>query len=318
MKKKANKITIVGSGFVGSATAFALVEEALASTLVLIDQNEDKALAEALDIAHGAAFVKRVEVISGDYAASKDSDIVIIAAGIGPKPNETRLDILRNNIPVFEAIVPQIVSYSPDAILLVVSNPVDILTHLTWKLSGLPKERVIGSGTVLDTSRLQKALGDYFHIDARDIASYIVGEHGDSEVVIWSQTRIAGMSLEDYCALNATHCDIRMRETIAQDVKRAGFEVIDRKGYTNYAIALAVRRIVEAILRDERSVLTVSTLMDGAYGISDVVLANPCVLTRNGVERCILLPLSESEEEQVNQSAMILKTTMQSVMQEEK
>ncbi|MGL5541319.1 MAG: L-lactate dehydrogenase [Erysipelotrichaceae bacterium] len=313
MKPKMTKITIVGTGYVGAATAFALVDAGLATDMVLIDVNPDKAMAEALDISHGAAFIKSVNIRSGTYEDSANSDLVIITAGIGPKVGETRLDILAKNLVVFESIVPQVVKYSPEAILLVVSNPVDILTHLTWKLSGLPKHRVIGSGTVLDSSRLKQSLGDYFDIDARDVNAFIVGEHGDSEVVAWSLASISGMRLDDYCSLNAAHCDLTMKEDIALQVKRAGFEVLNRKGYTNYAIALACRRIAEAIIRDEHSILTVSTYFDGQYGIEDVYLANPCVISRNGVERFITLPLDATEQEKLVESATVLKTAMSSV-----
>ena len=191
IREKTNKISIIGAGFVGSTTAFALMQDGLASEIVIVDINKDKAHAEAMDLAQGAAFVKSVDIKSGDYADTKDSDIVIITAGVGPKPGETRLDIINKNLKIFQSIVPEVVKYSPNSILLVVSNPVDILTYITYKLSGFPKERVIGSGTVLDTSRLKYMLSEHFDIDARNVHTYIIGEHGDSEITAWSLTNIA-------------------------------------------------------------------------------------------------------------------------------
>lgn len=307
IKTKTNKISIIGAGFVGSATAFALMQDGIASEIVIVDINKDKAEGEAMDLAHGAAFVKSVDIKAGDYADTKDSDIVIITAGIGQKPGETRLDIINKNLKVFKSIVPEVVKYSPNSILLVVSNPVDILTYITYKLSGFPKERVIGSGTVLDTSRLKYMLSEHFDIDARNVHTYIIGEHGDSEITAWSLTNIAGMDADSYCQNTCTKCDGSFKKQIPEKVKDAAYDIINRKGYTNYAIALAVTRITEAILRDENSILTVSSLFNGQYGIEDLYLAIPTIVNRSGARRILDVKLSKDEEEKLVESAKILK-----------
>lgn len=308
LNKKTNKISIIGAGFVGSASAYALMIQSLASEIVIVDIDKDKAEGEAMDLAHGASFVKSVNVISGDYEDTKDSDIVVITAGIGQKPGETRLDIINKNLKVFNQIVPEIVKYSPNSILLVVSNPVDILTHITYKLSGFPKNRVIGSGTVLDTSRLKYMLGDHFNLDAKSINTYIIGEHGDSEITAWSLTDIAGMPISPYCSDVCGECDTELKQEIPEKVKNAAYEIINRKGYTNYAIGLSVARIVEAILRDENSILPVSSLFEGQYGISDIHLAIPTIINRDGAKKVLEMPLNEEEVKKLKESADILKS----------
>ena len=307
---KTNKISIIGAGFVGSTSAFAIIDAGLASDIVLVDVNRDKAEAEAMDLSHGAAFVKTVSITAGTIEDTKDSDLIIITAGIGPKPGETRLDILNKNIPIFKDIVPKLAQYSPDAILLVVSNPVDILTYVTYKSSGFPANRVIGSGTVLDTSRFKSILSKHFKVDARNIHAYIIGEHGDSEIATWSLTKIAGMSIDEYCDTIGKKCDLDFKKKVHADVKNAAYEIINRKGYTNYAVALAVRRISEALLDDEQSILTVSGYFTGEEGINDVYMAIPCVVGRQGIERIIPVPLSSSEQEQLLESAKMLKTIL--------
>lgn len=304
---KRTKISIIGAGFVGSTTAYALMLEGLASEIVIVDINKDKAMAEAMDLSHGAAFVKPVNIISGEYEDTKDSDIVIITAGIGPKPGETRLDIINKNISIFKTMIPQIVKYNPNAILLVVSNPVDVLTYITYKLSGFPSSRIIGSGTVLDTSRFRYMLSEHFSIDARNIHTYIIGEHGDSEIAAWSLTNIAGMSADEYCLKMCGNCDSSFKNSIPEAVKNAAYEILNRKGYTNYAVALAVRRIVEAILRDENAILTISSLFTGQYGIDDVYLGIPTVLGKAGAKNILEVSLNEEESSKLHESAGILK-----------
>lgn len=311
IKERSNKISIIGAGFVGSTTAYALMLEGLASEIVIVDINKEKAEAEAADLAHGAAFVKAVDVRSGDYPDTKDSDIVIITAGIGPKPGETRLDIINKNLSIFKTIVPEVVKYSPDAMLLVVSNPVDILTYITYKLSGLPAHRVIGSGTVLDTSRFKYMLSEHFEIDARNIHTYIIGEHGDTEIAAWSLTNIAGMSAEEYCNKMCSKCDRTFKYTIPDKVKNAAYEIINKKGYTNYAVALAVRRIVEAVLRDESAILTVSSLFEGQYGINDVYLAIPTIVNRTGARKILEVSLSDDEKDKLKRSAGLIKSHLE-------
>ena len=304
---KTNKISIIGSGFVGSTSAFAIMDAGLASDIVLVDINREKAEAEAMDLSHGAAFVKTVNIVAGLIEDTENSDLIIITAGIGPKPGESRLDILNKNIPIFKDIVPKLVQLSPNAILLVVSNPVDVLTYITYKYSGFPSNRVIGSGTVLDTSRFKSILSKQFDIDARNIHAYIIGEHGDSEIATWSSTKIAGMSIDEYCLNDKMDCSDEFKEVIHEEVRHAAYEIINRKGYTNYAVALAVRRISEAILGDEQSILTVSGLLNDECGINDVYMAMPCIVGRNGIRKILPIPLSDREMGQLHQSAELLK-----------
>lgn len=304
---KTNKISIIGSGFVGSTTAFAIMDAGLVSDIVLVDINRDKSEAEAMDLTHGAAFVKTVNITAGILEDTVGSDLIIITAGIGPKPGESRLDILNKNIPIFKDIVPKLAQFSPDAIFLVVSNPVDILTYITYKFSGFPSHRVIGSGTVLDTSRFKSILSKQFSIDARNIHAYIIGEHGDSEIAAWSTIKIAGMSIDEYCKIDKLDYNEEFKTFITDEVKHAAYEIINRKGYTNYAVALAVRRITEAILGDEQSILTVSGLQNGESSLNDVYIAMPSIVGRNGIRKILPIPLSEDEFKKLNDSANLLK-----------
>lgn len=306
------KISIIGAGFVGSTSAFAIMNSGLASEIVIVDLNKEKAEGEAMDLSHGISFVKPCEIIAGDYEATKDSDIVIITAGAAQKPGETRLDLINKNYKIMGSIVPQVTKYSPNSILLVVSNPVDILTYITYKLSGFPKERVIGSGTVLDTSRLRYMLSKHFNIDARNIHTYIMGEHGDSEIATWSLTTIAGMNIDEYCNTFCNLCDGSLRDKIHDDVKNAAYEIIKKKGATYYAVALAIKRIVEAILRDENSILTISTLLHGEYGINDIFLGVPSIIGSSGLKKVLEVPLNESELKQLQASASNLKSLIES------
>lgn len=301
--KKNTKISVIGAGFVGSSTVFALMNGGLASEIVIVDVNKDKAEGEAMDLSHGAAFVKPVVVKSGDYKDTEGSDIVIITAGAAQKPGETRLELINKNYNIFKSIVPEVVKYNPNAILLVVSNPVDILTYITYKLSGFPKSRVIGSGTVLDTSRFRYMLSEHFEIDVRNIHTYIMGEHGDSEIATWSLTNIAGMDVNEYCEASCKKCDGSLKYKIYDDVKNAAYHVIEKKGATYYAVALAVKRIVEAILRDENSILTVSSLLEGQYGIKDVYMGVPSIVGINGVKDIIEVPLNDEEKNNLTDSA---------------
>ncbi len=308
MKLKNVKISVIGAGFVGATTIYALMLGGLCEELVIVDINKDKAIGEAMDISHGAAFVKPVKVISGTYEDTRDSDIVIITAGAAQKPGETRLDLVNKNIGIFKTLIPEIVKQSPDSILLVVSNPVDILSYVTYKLSGFPRERVIGSGTVLDTSRFRTLLAEYLDVDARSIHGYIIGEHGDSEIAAWSLTNIAGVNLEEY--VNITQQgkgDLSFMEYIPMSVKNAAYEMINTKGYTNYAIALAVRRICEAITGDEKAILTVSSLMEGEYGLSGLYIGIPSIVGKEGIRKVIEVPLKEKEREDFISSANKMK-----------
>lgn len=314
MNNRRTKISIIGAGFVGSTTAFALMMSDLVSELVIVDVNKDKAEGEAMDLYHGAAFAKPVEIIGGsDYSATINSDIVIITAGANRKPGESRIDLINKNYGILKGIVSEVVKFSPDCILLVVSNPMDILTYFTYKLSGFPKERVIGSGTVLDTSRFRSLLGQHFDVDVRNIHAYIMGEHGDSEIAAWSIANIAGMDVDSFCHTPYNSCDFSFRDDIFKEVKDAGKKVIEKKGATYYAIGLAVKRIVECILRDENSILTVSTLLTGQYGISDVYMGVPSIVGRLGVKQIIEAPLDEDELEALRASAGVLKDNISKI-----
>jgi len=313
MKKNTTKISIIGAGYVGSTTAYALMMEGLASEIVIVDINKEKAVGEVMDLSHGTQFVKPVDIIAGDYKDTKDSDIVIITAGAGPKPGETRLDLIGKNYKIFKSMIPEIVKYSPNSILLVVSNPVDVLTYVTYKFSGFPSDRVIGSGTVLDSSRFRYLLSKHFDVDVRNIHSYILGEHGDSEIAAWSLTNIAGIDVDNYCKCICKNCGGDFKMGILDQVRNAAYEILDRKGYTSYAVALAIRRIVEAILRNENSILTVSSLLKGQYGIEDVYLGVPTIIGDTGVKRSLEVNLNEEEKRSLKQSADVLKDTLNEI-----
>lgn len=300
--KKTNKVSIIGAGFVGSATTLAIAESSLASHIVLVDINKEKAHGEALDIAHGAAFIKSCEIISGDYKDTENSDIVVITAGANQKVGETRLDLISKNLEIFKQMIPKIVRYSPNCILLVVSNPVDILTYFTYKLSGFPATRVIGSGTVLDTSRLRYNISKIFDLDARNVHGYIIGEHGDSEFPVWSSLSVGPLSIDEYCKRENVELE-ELKKTVTDKVKNAAYEIINSKGYTNYAIGIAVRRIVEAILRDEKSILTISTYNP----IDNVYYSVPNIVGRNGQIMKICPEFSEEEQKQLESSKKVLK-----------
>lgn len=307
MKKKGVKISIVGAGFVGSTTAYALMMGGLASDIVIVDLNKKKAEGEAMDLSHGTYFVKPVNITSGDYEDTKDSDIVIITAGAAQKPGETRIDLVNKNVAIFKSIVKPIVEYSPNCIIIVVSNPVDILSYITYKISGFPSNRVIGTGTVLDTSRFRYMLSSHLDIDVRNVHTYILGEHGDSEIAAWSLTNVAGMGIDAYCEKVCKHCDSDFKYSVYEDVKNSAYQIIDRKGSTYYAIALATKRIVESILRDEKSIFTTSSLLKGEYGIDDMYLGVPSIIGINGLEKVIDVPLEETELEALRNSAKTLK-----------
>ncbi|ACD51776.1 MULTISPECIES: L-lactate dehydrogenase [Clostridium] len=306
-RERKRKISIIGAGFVGSTTAFALMNSGVATEICICDINMDKAMGEVMDLVHGTSFVKPVNIYAGSIAETKESDIVIITAGAAQKEGETRLDLIEKNYNIFKGFIPEIAKVSPDAILLVASNPVDILAYITYKLSGFPKERVIGTGTVLDTSRLKYVIGKYLNVSNNNVHAYVLGEHGDSEVVSWSTGSIAGEGFDDYTKKFSLEWDEEIRSVIESDVKNAAYEIISRKKATYYAIGLAITKIVEAILRDENAILTVSSLMQGEYGISDMYLAIPTIINRNGAVRIVEPNITEEEIEKLQNSANVLK-----------
>lgn len=296
MNKLRGKVSIIGAGFVGSTTAFSLMMSSVVSEIVLVDVNISKAEGEVMDLNHGMPFTGPVKISVGSYEDCKNSDIIVITAGANQKPGETRIDLVKKNTDIFKGIIPEIVKYSPDSIILVVTNPVDILTYVTYKLSGFPKNKVIGSGTVLDSARFRYLLGEHVKIDPRNIHAYIIGEHGDTEVAAWSMTNIAGMSMEAYCQ-KCGNCGGRSRQDIFEEVRHAAYKIIERKGATYYAVAVSVRRIVEAILRDENSILTISSLMEGQYGLTNVYLSLPSIVNSKGLDKVLCVDLKKDEEE---------------------
>ena len=297
------KAAMIGCGFVGSASAFALMQSGLFSELVLIDANHDKAEGEAMDIAHGLPFAGQMKIDAGDYDDIVDAAVIIVTAGAAQKPGETRLDLVNKNVNIFKSIIPEIAKRNYKGILLIVANPVDILTYTAVKLSGLPENRVIGSGTVLDTARLKYALGEHLEVDSRSVHSFIIGEHGDSEIVAWSSTNVSGIPVNDFCELRGHFNHEEAMHRIADDVKNSAYDIIEKKGATYYGIAMSVKRICECIMRDEKSILPISSMMHGEYGISDICLSMPTVVGREGVETRVPIQLNEQEESALSASA---------------
>lgn len=297
------KAAMIGCGFVGSASAFALMQSGLFSELVLIDANHDKAEGEAMDIAHGLPFAGQMKIYAGDYDDIVDAAVIIVTAGAAQKPGETRLDLVNKNVNIFKSIIPEIAKRNYKGILLIVANPVDILTYTAVKLSGLPENRVIGSGTVLDTARLKYALGEHLEVDSRSVHSFIIGEHGDSEIVAWSSTNVSGIPVNDFCELRGHFNHEEAMHRIADDVMNSAYDIIEKKGATYYGIAMSVKRICECIMRDEKSILPISSMMHGEYGISDICLSMPTVVGREGVETRVPIQLNEQEESALSASA---------------
>ena len=307
------KVAIVGCGFVGSATAFALMQSELFTEMVLIDVDRDRAEGEALDIAHGMPFAGPMNIYAGDYDDAADAAIIIVTAGANQQPGETRLDLVHKNVRIFKSIIPELAQRDYQGILLVVSNPVDILTHVALKLSGMPENRVIGSGTVLDTARFKYILGEHLGVDPRNVHARIIGEHGDSELAVWSGANVSGISLDHFCELRGYYEHDKADEWLQREVRDSAYEIIRRKGATYYGVAMAVERIVRAIVRDEHSVLPVSNLLQGQYGIDGLCMSIPAVVGRNGVEDTLEIPLSPAEREALRDSAATLRGVVDSL-----
>ena len=301
------KAAVIGCGFVGSATAFTLMQSRLFSELVLLDVNMEKADGEAKDIEHGIPFAGQMKIYAGTYDDAADAAIIIITAGANQKPGETRLDLVQKNTAIYQSIIPEIVKRDFGGILLIVSNPVDILTYVALKLSGLPENRVLGSGTVLDTARLKYALGEHLGVDSRSVHSFIIGEHGDSEIAAWSSTNVSGIPLNDFCEMRGHFNHDAAMDAIAEKVKNSAYEIISKKQATYYGIAMSVKRICECIVRNERSILPVSAMMHGEYGIEDITLSMPAIVGIGGVETHVPIALSEEEAEKLVESAKKLK-----------
>lgn len=312
MAKSVNdrKVAIIGCGFVGSSSAFALMQSGLFSEMVLIDVDRDRAEGEALDISHGLPFARPMNIYAGDYDDMADAAITVITAGANQKPGETRLDLVKKNVDIFKTIIPEIAKRDYQGIVLIVSNPVDVLTYVTIKLSGLPLGRVLGSGTVLDTARFKYALGQHLGVDPRTVHARIVGEHGDSEIAVWSTANVGGVPINSFCELRGFYEHEESMERIAESVKNSAYEIIEKKNATYYGIAMTVKRLCEAIVRDEKSVLPVSNLMEGDYGLSDVALSMPAIIGRGGIEQKVPISLSDEEQRQLSQSAAALSAVI--------
>ena len=304
------KAVMVGCGFVGSASVFALMQSGLFSEIALIDANREKAEGEAMDISHGIPFASQMRIYAGDYDDVKDAGIVIVTAGANQQPGETRLDLVQKNVGIMKKIIPEISSRNFDGILLIVANPVDILTKVALELSGLPENHVIGSGTVLDTARLKYRLSEHLGVDSKSIHAFIIGEHGDSEIAAFSSANVSGVPLSNFCEMRGHFQHKEAEDEIAQKVKDSAYEIIQRKRATYFGVAMAVKRICEVIVRDEKAILPVSTSMHGAYGINDVVLSMPCIVGADGIEAQVPIVLNDEETKKLQDSAKILRETL--------
>ena len=309
------KAAIVGCGFVGSASAFALMQSGLFSALVLIDYDMDKAEGEALDISHGLPFAKQMNIYAGRYEDISDASIIIVTAGAGQKPGETRLDLVKKNVAIFKSIIPEITKHNRDGIILVVANPVDILTYVAAKLSGFPENRVFGSGTVLDTARLKYLLGEHLGIDSRSVHAFIIGEHGDSELVAWSSANVSGIPLSRFCEMRGYFDHHNSMKKIAEDVKNSAYHIIEKKKATYYGIAMSVKRICEAVVRDEKSILPVSSIQKGNYGLNGIALSMPAIVGKQGVEGLVPISLSYEEKTALIESASKLREVIDESVQ---
>ena len=307
------KVAIIGCGFVGSSSAFALMQSGLFSEMVLIDADVNRAEGEALDISHGLPFAKPMKIYAGGYEDIADAAIVIVTAGAGQKPGETRLDLVKKNVEIFKSIIPEIAKQDFKGILLIVANPVDILTYVAAKLSKLPQGRVFGSGTVLDSARLKYLLGEHLDVDNRSVHAFIIGEHGDSEMAAWSSANVSGIPLNDFCEMRGYFKHEESMKKILEEVKNSAYEIIEKKHATYYGIAMSVRRICEAIIRDEKSILPVSSIQKGEYGIENVALSIPAIVGREGVEKVVPIKLSDTEKEELIKSANTLKNVLGTV-----
>jgi L-lactate dehydrogenase len=314
MPRTSIKISVVGAGFVGSTIAYTLVLKGVASDIVLVDVNRDRAEGEAMDIAHGAPFAKVASIRAGDYADTAGSDLVIVTAGTNQKPGETRLDLIARNAAIMRDAAGQLAAASPDTILLVVANPVDVMSYVAREVTGFPAERVIGSGTVLDSSRFRYLLSlELGGLDPRNIHGYILGEHGDSEFPAWSLVNVAGMGIDEAAQVFGVTFDAAVRDRLAAQTRNAAYDIIARKKATYYGIGLSATRIVEAIVRDEHSIMSCSTLLTGQYGLDDVYLSLPVVLGQHGVERVVTPKLPDAEVALLAKSAGLLKDAQQSL-----
>ncbi|WP_243292117.1 L-lactate dehydrogenase [Bacillus sp. FJAT-47783] len=306
-KERVNRVVVIGTGSVGSSYAFALMNQGIADELVLIDLYKDKAMGDVMDLNHGKVFAPHpTNIWYGDYEDCRDADLVVICAGANQKPGETRLELVDKNIKIFKSIVDSVMKAQFDGIFLVATNPVDILTYATWKFSGLPKERVIGSGTILDTARFRFLLGDYFKVAPTNVHAYIIGEHGDTELPVWSHAEIGSIPVEQYVERDETYKKEELNQ-IFTNVRDAAYHIIEKKGATYYGIAMGLVRITRAILHNENAILTVSAYLEGEYGEKDVYIGVPAIINRGGIREVLEIELNEEEKQQFKHSANVLK-----------
>lgn len=307
MYKTTNKVGLIGTGMVGASFAYSLMQRGLANELVLIDMDAARAEGEAMDLNHGLPFVRPMRIRAGDYPDLADAAVIVICAGANQRPGETRLDLLKKNAGVFREIVPKINAVNQDAVLVVATNPVDILTYITAQIVGLSSPRVIGSGTVLDTARFRYLLGEHYGVDSRSVHAYIVGEHGDSELALWSLANVAGVRLPDFVGANGQGHDPAALARIFEQTRTAAYEIIQRKKSTYYAIGLGLLTIVEAVLRDQHTVLTVASPLHGEHGVRDMAISLPTIVGRRGIEEVLNLTMDDGEAAAFVRSAQLLK-----------
>jgi len=312
-RRSTNKVGLIGTGMVGASFAYSLMQRGVANELVLIDADAARAEGEMMDLNHGLPFVRPMRIIAGDYSDLADAEVIVICAGVGQRPGQTRLELLQTNAGIFHNIVPKVTAVNQDAILIVATNPVDILTQISAQIVGLDRCRVLGSGTSLDTARLRYMLGVHYGVDSRSVHAYVVGEHGDSELALWSLANIAGVRLADFVGANGQGYDQAALDRIFSQTRNAAYEIIQRKKATYYAIGLGLLSIVEAVLRDQHTVMTVSSPLSGQYGVSDIAISMPAIVGRRGVEEVLNLPLSESELAAFQSSAQTLKDRLAEV-----
>ncbi len=304
------KCAIIGCGNVGATTAYTLMQTGWFSEMVLLDIDTRKAEGEAADLAHGLPFHAPMDIYAGDYADLAECGLIIITAGASQSLGESRMDLVRTNAKIFHSIVNNVTIYNREAILLVVTNPVDVLTYVTHRVSGFPSGRIIGSGTVLDTARLKQLVGSHLGVDSRNVHSFIIGEHGDSELAVWSSANVSGVDLPHYCESCGRGYDKTVLDALFHEARDSAYQIIEAKGATYYAIAESVKRIVAAIVRDENAVLPVSAQIDGQYGLEDVCLSLPCIVNRYGIKQVLEIPLSVEEEKQLLRSARTLQNAI--------
>lgn len=311
------KVVLVGTGMVGMSYAYSLLNQNVCDKLVLIDLNKQRAEGEAMDLNHGLAFsAANMKIYAGDYEDCSDADIVVICAGVAQKPGETRLALLKRNAKVFRSIIEPVTASGFDGIFLVATNPVDIMTKITYMLSGFNPKKVLGSGTALDTARLRYLLGEYLRVDPKNVHAYVIGEHGDSEFVPWSQAQVATKSILEICTENP-EIDPEQLKGIEKEVQQAAYKIIEAKNATYYGIGMALTRITKAILGDENSVLTVSAMLKGEYGQMDVFCGVPCIINKNGVRKVMTLSLTQEEAGRFGDSCRVLKDSYEELAQQE-